>query len=365
MSDPLNLRAGCGYTFAVMTIFAAACGAGDSPDVVRYSPGASLERLQLAAVTAPEVGMIRDFDISGDTMYLLDRADVVHVLRRTADGWHKAGEIGRTGAGPGEFRNPSGLSVAPSGAIIVAEAGRLQVMRPDGTVESTHDLDLPCPMMLPMVATAAEGIFVFGNCLRRGHLTDTIKAVLMWARDREHYQIVAEEVSFTRDGLVGSIFSAQRAFTPVGGTAHLFGTGVDGCLTSVSEVPGMDAAALPTATRGCGIVRTRYTAPPPPEFGRMRARMGNFRMAWPKALPAYIDRIQAGDVTVLLRPFTADSVVLQAVEPDGRDLAVAPLNGFIACKAAGCLWLLEDTEPARMIMLETSQIQSLLAKEGR
>lgn len=229
MSGPLHLSAGRDFMIALMTMFAVACAAGDSPDAVRYSPDNTLERLQFAAVAAPEVGMIRDFDIAGDTLYLLDHGDVVHIVHRTGDGWSKAGEIGRRGAGPGEFRTPSGLAVTHTSTIVVAEAGRLQFIRPGGTVER-----------------------------------------------------------------------------------------------------------------------------------QMRARPGGIRMTWPDALPAYIDRVQAGAVTVLLRPFTADSVVLQTVAPDSRDVAVAPLNGFVACEAAGCLWLLEDTEPARVILLDTARIQSLL-----
>ncbi|CAN5742142.1 hypothetical protein BH23GEM10_BH23GEM10_05400 [soil metagenome] len=344
----------------------AACVAADAPRPVEYRPAASLERLQHAYVDAPEVGIIRDFDLAGDRLYLLDRMDAVHVLERTRDGWAKVGEWGSRGAGPGEFRNASGLAVTPAGDVAVIEAERLQLFSHNGTVLGTFTTRLPCQMMLPGIASSGAGFMVYGNCMRRGLVTDTMKAVVAWTADTARYRIVAEEPRFTRDGTVGSMFSAPQALVPTADGSFLFGTGSNDCVTTLSApaVAGVTyRARAPAASRRCGLVQTRYSAPPPPEItARIRAGGGPGRVAltWPDALPAYIDRVQAGSTLVLLRPFTADSLVLQAAEPGGRDIAVAPLNGFVACKAAGCLWILEDTRPMRIVLLEAGRIRELL-----
>lgn len=346
----------------------AACAAADAPRPVEYRPDPSIERLQYAYTDAPDIGIIRDFDLADDRLYLLDRLDAVHVLERAGDGWAKVHEWGSRGAGPGEFRNASGLTVTPAGDVAVIEAERLQIFSRDGAVRGTFTTALPCPMMLPGIASSRAGFMVHGNCMRRGLVTDTMKAVVAWTADTVRYRIITEEPRFTRDGTVGSMFSAPQALVPVADGSFLFGTGSDDCITTLTA-PSADAVvagalALPPSRR-CGLVRTRYSAPPPPGIAariRAGAGPGGAAIVWPDALPAYIDRVQAGSSSlVLLRPFTADSIVLQSAEPGGRDIAVAPLNGFVACKAAGCLWILEDTQPMRMVLLETDHIRDLLA----
>lgn len=355
------------FLSALLLLTVAACVAADAPPPVEYRPDSSLVRLQHSSEDVPEIGIIRDFDLAGERLYLLDRFDAVHVLERTRDGWARVGEWGSRGAGPGEFRNASGLAVTAAGDVAVIEADRLQLFSRDGTVRGTFATALPCPMMLPGIAAAGAGFVVYGNCMRRGFITDTMKAVVAWTTDTARYRIIAEEPRFTRDGSVGSMFSAPHGIAPAADGSFLFGTGSDDCITTLTT-PGaagsVDGARAPAATRRCGLVNTRYYGPPPPEVAariRVGGQPGRTALLWPDVLPAYIDRVQAGSTLVLLRPFSADSLVLQTVEPGGRDIAVAPLHGFIACKAVGCLWLAEDTEPARLTLLEISDIQSLIA----
>lgn len=324
-----------------------------------HRPASTVPRLAAAAVAAPDVGFVRDFDVLGDTLFLLDRFARVIVLERAGRAWTRVREFGRAGAGPGEFHNVSGLAVTAGGDLVVAEAARLQYLRSDGVVLSVHRLTLPCAMALPRVAAADGGVFVHGNCYRAGIATDTMVAVLTWSTDTVGYRIIAQELRFTRDGRAGTVFAAERALSPGADGTHLFGTGVSNCIWRVAEVPG----AAPTVAPQCPAAATLYSAAPPPELeARLRAGSpGGVQLSWPTPLPAYLDRLDVGGRVVLLRSFTADSVVLQLAAPEGTDIGVMPLEGLVGCKAVGCLWILED-QPARprLLLLDTIRVNQLL-----
>lgn len=96
------------------------------------------------------------------------------------------------------------------------------------------------------------------------------------------------------------------------------------------------------------------------------SRITGMNMKWPETLPVYTDRFvtDSGDV-VLLRAFTADSLVLQLQAPASTDLAVAPLNGLLGCKAAGCVWLIDESDTPQLIVLDRAEIRTLLSGERR
>jgi hypothetical protein len=188
-------------------------------------------------------------------------------------------------------------------------------------------------------------------------VTDTMKSVLAWSADTAAPRIIAEEVRFTRDGSLGSVFGASSALTPGEGGRHLFGAGTANCLTEVEFGP-----AGPEARQRCPAVRLLYRSDPPPELAaRLRMAPAALRIEWPPALPAYLERIAVDGTTVLLRPFTADSLVLQTAAPESRDLAVAPLDGLIGCRALGCLWVFEGETASRAWFLDLARLRALLA----
>jgi hypothetical protein len=103
-------------------------------------------------------GVIDDvaMDDAGN-VYLLD-IQLSEVLVLTVDG-EIIRTIGREGEGPGEFRRPNGLFVAPSGDIAVVQRmpGRIVLLTPDGLPAGTY----PVP-------AADDGIQFFDGAMRAG-----------------------------------------------------------------------------------------------------------------------------------------------------------------------------------------------------
>jgi hypothetical protein len=343
------LRSTC---VVVVCVAAAGCGAADGSvrSGVEYRPAADAARLVPEPLEGDDIGLIRDFDLSGDTLYLLDGAGHVVVAERRGAGWAVAGSFGRSGGGPGEFLTATGIS-ASSAAIAVIDNTRLQFFSRGGEHTHFHSLDLPCVMMRARVAQGLTGLFVHGGCSRGSFVTDTMKAVLAWSADTAEWSIIAEDVRYTRDGTVGNLFTAASALTPGAAGVHLFGSGATNCVWTVS-----DSTFPPTAVQRCPAARGVYRSDAPPGV-RERLRsgaVGGARLDWPETLPIFVERIHTKRAILLIRPFSADSVVLQEAAPSGRDVAVAPLDGLVGCKAAGCLWVLVDSLPARLIVLDST-----------
>jgi hypothetical protein len=338
---------------------ATGCGAVDADRAVKgeeYGPSADLVRLQGVALDGDDIGLVRDFDIAGDTIYLLDGTGRVAILVRDGTAHRLAGHFGRRGAGPGEFLRPSGLAVVGND-IVVLDGTRLQFLDRSGRPRDTRWVTLPCAMMLPLVAPARDGLFIHGGCLRQGMTTDTMKGVLAWSADTASWEIVAEAPRFTSDGTIGTVFGGRTLLTTGVAGRHAFGGGEVNCIWTVG-----DDGGRPDATETCPVAGSLYSADPPPGLEeRLRsARFAGMRMRWPETLPVYTERFVLDDDIILLRPFAADSVVLQTAAPASVDLAVAPLEGLIGCKAAGCLWLLEDTDVPRLIVLDRARIEAMV-----
>lgn len=343
--------------------------AGEGRD---YVAPASLDRVAavVAPVALPAAGMIQDFDVAGERLYLLEREGRVVVLVQAGDAWRFATTFGRPGAGPGEFRNASGIA-ATSEDVVVADWGRLQRFSTAGELLSTEQLLLPCIMARPSVAAGATGLFVHGNCMRAAYATDTMKAVLAWAPPGGEFRIVAEDVRFTLDGRVGSILGAPLAFTDGPAGRHLFGTGVANCVWQVEERgAGGRATPDPSIRAVCPAVQELYSADPPPELERrLRRGIRGVSLGWPKTLPVYVSRLLAGESVILLRPVSADSLVLQVAGPAGEasaDLAVAPMDGFVGCRSGGCLWAIDEGMTQHVLFLDTTRLRRLSeAQAGR
>jgi hypothetical protein len=354
---PVGLAAWRVLAAAAALMPAGCSGGGESP--VDYRPPASVERLAVNTFELPGVASVHDFDVAADRLYLLERWGRVLMLRRAAGGWEQDGAVGRRGSGPGEFESASGIAFTGAG-FVVAEPHRLQHFSDSGAVVSSRRLSLPCAMSRPALAAGAGGLFIHGNCVRSAYVTDTMKAVLAWAAGDDEFVILAEDVRFTRDGTAGSVFGASRALTPGAAGRHVFGPGTANCITVVEE-----GTAGPAVRRRCPAVAQLYRADPPPDVERrLRAGVPGLRVTWPAALPAYVDRLIVDDAIVLLRPFAADSVVLQTASPDGRDLAVAPFDGLVGCRALGCLWIFEDASGVRAWFLDADRIRRLMQGGG-
>jgi hypothetical protein len=334
------------------------CGAADAGGA-RHEPSPTLPRLQHDALPAPDAGRAVDHDMLADRIYLLTQPAAIQVLQRMATGWTAVMEFGRAGSGPGELTGATGVSHSGDG-LVVTHPGRLQFFSGTGEYMGSRTMTLPCAMMRPVAAAAATGFLVAGSCVRSGYGTDTVNAVLAWAADSTTFAVLAEDLVFTRDGRAGSIFGARSMLTAGSGNMHAFGAGTTNCVWRVDDTGG-----APGTARLCPAVAQLYSADPPPGLERrLRRGVSGMQLSWPATLPVFVDRLVTRHGIVLIRPFHADSVVLQIAGEAYGDLAVAPLDGFVGCKAAGCLWLLENGAVPRIILLDAARVDDLVTGRG-
>lgn len=342
----LCVAGGCGF------------GADAAREGTKYEPPEDLPRLSAEPLAGDDVGLVRDFDFHGDTIYLLDVTGRVAIVERDASGLRLAGHFSRSGAGPGELLQPSSIAVVDS-AIAVMDGTRIQWFNHAGEFIESRPAALPCVMMLPLIAPAHRGLFLHGSCLHRGVATDTMMGVLAWSPDTTAWEVIVRTPRFTTDGSAGTVFGVKSLLTTAIDGTHAFGGGEANCYWSI-----LDHGDRPRAEQTCPAVSVLYTADPPPAVAaRLRAgRMAGMNMEWPETLPAYAERSPVSGEIVLLRPFSTDSIVLQSAAPESRDLAVAPLNGLLGCKAEGCLWLIEDEMVPHLIVLDRARLETMLEK---
>jgi hypothetical protein len=142
-----------GAAAALLVILAAACGReGENQDLaagtIRNSADGSWSdadrwRLVQDATLAPPASEPLAYPIaieadSAGNVYVLD-AQVQRVHMFNAAGQHVR-SFGGAGAGPGEFKQPIGMALAPDGTLWVADAGnqRYTAFGPDGGVRETQ-----------------------------------------------------------------------------------------------------------------------------------------------------------------------------------------------------------------------------------
>lgn len=335
------------------------CGAIDAGGPGRgeeYRPADAVPRLAAVALAGDDIGLVRDFDMSGDTIYLLDAMGRIVVVARDSAGLRLAGHIGRPGAGPGELQRPMSLAVA-GGSLVVMDGARAQFFSRSGDFLESRPVSFPCMMMTPALSPAREGLFLHGACLQRGVATDTMKAVLAWSSDTTVWEVLARVPRFTSDGSFGTIFGSRSLLTTGAGNRHAFGGGEFNCLMTVTEGDGR-----PGVEEVCPVAESLYRADPPPGMNeRLQAgRIAGMNIRWPATLPVYLERFVVDDGVLLLRPFAADSLVIQTTAPSSVDLAVVPADGMLGCKSAGCVWLLEDEDAPRLIIVDRAAIEAML-----
>lgn len=331
-------------------------GCGEGGRGVAYEPAADVDRLVPVALEGDDIGRVRDFDIRGDTIYLLDMTGSVAVISRSDDSLELVRHIARRGGGPGELLGPTGLAVTDR-TIIVVERTRLHVFDLSGAALTSTFVEFPCVMGLPAVSPASRGTFVHGNCLRPGLATDTMMGVLAWAPEEStEFELVLDVPRFTRDGRMGTMFGASRLLTTGPAGIHAFGGGETNCTWLID-----DTGDRPTASSTCPVADVLYSADAPAEFKEVRASAVGMDMRWPDPMPTFHGQFMTDDKEVLLfRPWSADSLVIQASAPSGSDVAVASIEGFMGCKASGCLWLFDNEEVPRMIVLDREDIERRL-----
>ncbi|MHB1223986.1 MAG: hypothetical protein ACYC2G_08075 [Gemmatimonadaceae bacterium] len=318
-----------------------------------------------------------DFSLAGDTLLVLDaRSHRVVLLHWEGDAWRPLRTIGRRGGGPGEFLRPRSLALIGDSAFAVLEDdGRLQLFGRDGSHHLSEIPSLPCPMFAPTLAYGTDGRrFAAGNCAGPGAARDTVFTVLFagpdpgvpptptvrrvssdagvasagvasaGAADDSSWHELARVPRIALDLSWGSTFATLHPLSQHGDSIY-FGTGVGGCLTRLAAT----ADASPTAATGnCDLVAERFHAEPPVALlanQREARRRGDRKLervlAWPDALPAFFGVVPAGDSLLLVRPVSADSlVVVPARRPfqlTGVRL-VAPMSGFVTCNHGACLW---------------------------
>lgn len=347
-----------GAGIVLVVVGCTAVGADRRVDGVEYRPPDDVVRLTSLPLDGDDIGLAREFEIAGDTIYLLDVTGRVVIIERDASRLRLTGHFGRRGGGPGEFLRPSDLALI-RGALAVVDGTRIQFFTLSGNFVRSLPITLPCPMMLPSIAHAEDGLLLHGSCLRRGIVTDTMNAVLAWSADTAAWDVILQTPRFATDGSVGSAFGARSLLTSGPAARHVFGGGETNCIWSVT-----DAGDRPLAEEICPAAGVLYTAEPPPGLEeRLRAgRFAAMNLEWPETLPVYVERFQADREVVLVRPFSADSVVLQTAAPTSVDLAVAPLAGLLGCRTGGCMWLDQEGPAPRLIVLDRATIETMVAR---
>jgi hypothetical protein len=90
---------------------------------------------------------------------------------------------------------------------------------------------------------------------------------------------------------------------------------------------------------------------------------------WPTPLPSYFDKVVTPHGTVLLRPYHADSLLLQLTQHAAQSptsapftpILIASLHDLVGCNREGCLWFDVTEQGARLSLVKVEEIESLLS----
>jgi hypothetical protein len=339
---------------------------GRTADGRAHHPAAGVPRLDgRSGFTVPGVFRVTDFDWIGDRLYLVDgRAALLVALERDGgDGWRERFRVDRPGAGPGELQMPISVAAHANGTITVLDGDRLQRFSSHGIGLDARPLGAPCRAHRGVVAALGERTYVAATCVDGAPGSDTVSAVL-WQVEADRLRELARAPRFTLDASWGSAFTTERVLA-AGADRVLFGSGLDACVWTVRN-------GEAEASRRCAVATERFVADAPAELRALEALPASRRgraWQWQRTLPWFHDLAAAPSGDVLLRLWSADSMVLRpaaASDRAERDLLVAPFNGLVGCRAGGCLWRSADAlAGVRLVALEAAAIERLLAQGGR
>ena len=305
----------------------------------QYEPAATSLRPVGLELDLPEVQSVSAFDVAEDRLYVLDvRGTMVHSVSLEGAGPAYEGAFGKRGGGPGEFVNPTGIAVLRNRhRVAVIEPGRIHLFDLDGGYVESLVPDLPCLMPRASIASAARGIFVYGNCVRRAVGGDTMMAVLAWSPDGRSFTRIASDPLYTLDGRFGSAFGSTHPFGEGSNGRHVFGSGLQRCIFMVTETD-----SVPIGHRTCDLalrtfpLRLRRETRAALERVASRNPMMARTAVVPDEHPPYSQPLMTAAGPVLLRGYSEDSLVLRSFGSE-EDLAVLPLTGLVGCRREGCL----------------------------
>jgi hypothetical protein len=176
---------------------------------------------------------------------------------------------------------------------------------------------------------------------------DTVTTELVVLSGDDTTRVIAHDAMYTLDGKVGSPLGWSITFT-TGAGVGLFGAGTGDCITRI------DLSGTPVVSgRSCGIADTRYSFEATPEY-RAKARaiaaarpFAAGALAVPGFLPAYVGSLATSRGNFILRPFSNDSLAFRQIGSD-TDVMIAGIEGFVGCRAIGCLWMSDSGVPQMM-----------------
>lgn len=295
-----------------------------------------------AAVTANATS----FAMIGDDLYLGDAQSgrVLQLTRDAASRWQERNAFGRRGHGPGEFAVPFTIAAMPRTRelLVLDQAARLQRFSSTGVLVEHNKIELPCRLGISQLAVADTAVFVTGRCNRiNGHDSDTVYMVLWRVRTNGTLEAVRWQPLYSRDGRWGTLYTAVKP-TAEAGAELLFGAGVTPCIERVGDTH--------TAPSACPQLE-RFSAPAPRRFNR---RAADRSARWPSPLPAFIGIAAGAGNVVMARPFSAESLLIQTVEPLSVT-HIAPIEPFVGCRDGACLWWEPSATGSRIALLRFNQ----------
>ena len=317
---------------------------------------APVPRLAWQPVVDSTIARVGDFTLLGDTLVVLDpRTHQVVLLREQRGAWRQVASFGRRGGGPGEFQRPVAIAAVGDTALAVLElGGRTQRFLPTGEYRGAERAALPCPMFAPELAYGDGGTrYLAGHCAGGAGGGDTVFAVVYAADGDGDYRPLLRLPRMAMDLSWGSSFATLHPLAEHPDAVR-FSTGTDGC---AYRLPRTGVAAAPPPD--CTLAAERWSAPPPEPLLRLREearRRGDAQrvraLRWPDALPVHFGLLPRGRELLLLRPVSAESLV---VVPAGapfdvaRARLVAPIEALVACRRGACLWF--DANEARLALV--------------
>jgi hypothetical protein len=306
--------------------------------VQHYRPDEATPRLTFLGDTVADAMLIRDFAADDDNLYLLDVVTPrVIALRETGGHWRVNGGFGRRGGGPGELMEPTGLAIRGD-TMLVVDGGRIHYFTRSGDFIRTRAPVLPCRLNDARLQLDRDHLLVSGRCLRG----DTVTTELVRIGADDVATGIASDPLYSLSGKVGSPLAWSITFT-AGADHGLFGGGTGDCIIDV-PFAGMGNGEARAPRRSCGLGRQRYAFVASDEYVRKSRAIAESRpyatgaLAVPQFLPAYIGSLPTARGDFILRPYSTDSLAFRLVGSDD-DVMIAGIDGFVGCRAAGCVWV--------------------------
>jgi len=344
---------------AALTVAVLVTGCRDQETAERHVPDAAVPRMHAAPVQLTSVQSVSDYVLRGSQLYVLDGMAAEVRLFDIAGEATETLRFGRRGAGPGEFQLPHGIA-RMGDDLLISDERVLHRFDSTGSFLGSMLMTPDCPLLRPRVFTAAERVFVAGNCRRLGTDTDTMVAVVYDVADSGSYSIVASDVLYTRDGSVGSFLNATLNAGD-GSDGILFGGGSHECFLLIPA----ERSASPT--RKC-LPPVPYGSDPPEGFENRAAAERARRpalaasMRWPDNLPWYVGMVVVDGKALAVRQWSADSLVFQTV-PEGVDILVTSWDGFVGCRSASCMWSSVSDDGMNVSLLMPDDVRTLLNRQ--